>query len=428
VTQRSDVVLERLNRLHPKIIDLSLGRIERLLEALGRPQDRLAPVVHIGGTNGKGSVTAFLRALLEAEGRRVHVYTSPHLVRFHERIRLAGELIDETELVALLEECEAANGGVPITFFEITTAAALLAFVRQPAEATLLEVGLGGRLDATNVIARPRVCVITPVSIDHTQYLGEGLEVIAFEKAGIMKPGVPCVVGRQPAVVRQVLEAHAAELGTPLLLAERDWRVEATAEGFVLDGPNGRETYPKPKLLGAHQTDNAGQALVVAGLLGELAPGPAARRRGLAEVHWPARLQRLSRGPLVERLPVGWELWLDGGHNQAAGETLARELAAWRDKPLYLVLGMLRTKAVEDFLAPLVALTSSLRAVSIPGEPATLSAEEAAGHARACGYAATASASLDAALGEITATAEGPGRILICGSLYLAGKVLAENG
>lgn len=423
----SDAVLARLNALHPKIIDLSLGRIERLLARLGNPERRLPPVVHLAGTNGKGSVLAYLRAMLEAEGRRVHAYTSPHLVRFHERIRLAGRLIDEAALLALLEECEAANGGAPITFFEITTAAAFLAFSRDPADALLLEVGLGGRLDATNLVERPALSVITPVSMDHMQYLGDSLEAIAFEKAGILKPGVPAVVGLQPEPALRVILERAAEIRAPVAVQGRDFHALPEAGGFrFLDGGLDLRL-PAPALVGPHQRDNAALALAAAGRLGALAPGAAARRAGLAGAEWPARLQRLRRGPLATLLPDGWSLWLDGGHNAAAGAALAAWLAE-RPQPLRLVYGMLNTKAAEDFLRPLAPLAESLQAVAIPGEPNSLSAEAAAGHARACGLRATARDSLAAALAAAVADAGPQGRVLICGSLYLAGRVLAENG
>ncbi len=427
-TPASDAVLARLLALHPKVIDLSLGRIERLLARLGHPERRLAPVVHVAGTNGKGSVLAYLRAMLEADGRRVQVYTSPHLARFHERIRLADGLIPEPELTALLEECERVNGGAPITFFEITTAAAFLAFSREAADVVLLEVGLGGRLDATNVVERPLATAITPVSFDHMQYLGDTLEAIAGEKAGILKPGVPAVVAPQPPAALAAIERRAAEVGAPLSLLQRGWRWQRSAEGFTLEGPEGRSDWPRQSLRGAHQIDNAATALVLADRLGGLAPSGAAKRRGLVEAVWPARLQRLTRGPLAEALPDGWELWLDGGHNAAAGEALAAALAEWGDRPLHLVYGMLNTKAAEGFLRPLAPHAADLRGVAIPGEPATLSAEEATVHARACGIAAEPADSVAEALAAIRAAGGPPARILICGSLYLAGHVLRENG
>jgi dihydrofolate synthase / folylpolyglutamate synthase len=426
----SDVVLERLTRLHPKIIDLSLDRTWRLLERLGHPERRLPPVIHVAGTNGKGSVIAYLRAMAEAAGHRVHVYTSPHLVRFHERIRLAGRLIDEPALLALLEECEQANGGEPITFFEITTCAAFLQFAREPADLLLLETGLGGRLDSTNVVDRPLATVLMPISFDHMQHLGDTLAKIAFEKAGILKAGVPAIVAAQPDDAMAVFEARAAELGAPLRRHRRDWWIEPAGEGLRFRDPSGERRLPRPALPGDHQIDNAGAALACLPLLAGsgIEIDTAAQASGLTNVDWPARLQRLRRGPLVDRLPPGWEIWLDGGHNQAAGEMLAGFAEGWRDQPLHLVFGMLNSKEPVAFLKPLAARARGLQAVAIGGGHASLAAEEAAAAARAAGLVAETAESVDAALARILATEPGPGRVLICGSLYLAGVVLAENG
>ncbi len=419
----SDRVLDRLTRLHPKVIDLSLGRIERLLAALGHPERQLPPVIHVAGTNGKGSVVAMLRAGLEAAGKRVHVYTSPHLVRFHERIRLAGELISEDRLIAGLERCEAANGDAPITFFEITTAAAFLAMAETPADFALLEVGLGGRLDATNVIDRPRLTVITPVSVDHQQYLGETLPEIAGEKAGILKHGVLGIVGRQAPEALAVIEARATRMVAPLMVENQDWQVWEEHGRLAFLDPNGLLDLPPPRLIGAHQVGNAGITLAALRALGM---DEAACAAALTRAEWPARLQRLRRGPLVEAAGQA-ELWLDGGHNPAAGLALAEALTRLPPRPLHLVTGMLRTKDATGFLRPLVALAGSLHAVSIPGE-ATLTAEETVDAARAAGFSrAEPSADVAAAVASITA-AEPDCRILVCGSLYLAGQVLRENG
>ena len=433
ISTPSDAVLDRLTRLHPKLIDLSLERIERLLKRLGEPERALPPVVHVAGTNGKGSVIAYLQAMLEAGGWRVHSYTSPHLVRFHERVRLAGRPIDEAALAGLLEECETANGETPITFFEVTTAAAFLAFSRTPADILLLETGLGGRLDATNMVARPRLCVVTPISIDHVQYLGTTLEEIAYEKAGILKPGVPAVIAEQPEAARAVIERRARELGAPLRRAGRDWRAVPQGDGFLFEDFAGRRRFPAPRLPGAHQVENAAVAVACAQALEEYALREASLVQGLAGAVWPGRLQRLAGGPLPDLLAAaepfgGWELWLDGGHNAAAGEALARFLSAWQERPVHLVFGMINSKSAEDFLRPLAPLASSLRAVAIPGVNASFSAEAAAGHARAAGFAAQASESVAEALRSIRAKSERPGRVLICGSLYLAGSVLTENG
>jgi dihydrofolate synthase / folylpolyglutamate synthase len=425
MNQGSDRVLGRLMSLHPKVIDLTLGRVERLLAALGHPERRLPPVIHVAGTNGKGSVTAMLRAGLEAAGNRVHVYTSPHLARFHERIRLAGELIDEDRLIAELERCEAANEGEPITYFEITTAAALTAMAETPADYALLEVGLGGRLDATNVIDRPRLTVITPVSLDHQQYLGETLAEIAFEKAGILKRGVACVVAPQPEAALEVIEARAEEVGAaPMLVAGRDWQVWEEHGRMAFQDMAGLADLPMPGLIGAHQVVNAGTAIAA---LRHLGASDEVCATAVSRAEWPARLQRLRSGPLVEAAGEGVELWLDGGHNPAAGVALAEALTRLPPRPLHLVCGMLRTKDSAGFLAPLAERALSLTAVSIPGESATLTAEETVASARSAGITASAAGSVAEAVAGVAARAPGA-RILICGSLYLAGHVLRENG
>lgn len=420
----SDEILARLLTLHPKLIDLSLDRVQRLLAALGNPQDKLPPVIHVAGTNGKGSTVAFLRACLEAAGKRVHAYTSPHLVRFAERIRLAGKLIDEDALVAVLAECERANGGTPITFFEITTAAAFLAFARVPADAVLLEVGLGGRFDATNVIPRPAVTAITPVSIDHQQFLGDTVAQIAFEKAGILKAGAPAVIAPQSADAAAVIAARAAAIGAPLYRCGAEWDIAARADGGL--SYRGRATLdlPPPGLLGAHQYANAGTALACLEQLPGFAPAPEALAQGLRQVEWPARLQRLDRGALAQLMPQGAELWLDGGHNAAGGAALAAVARTWRDRPLTLVFGMLKTHDAAGFLGALAPFAARVAALTIPGEENARPAEDIVAIARGLGLAASAHATIAAAV----AAAAAPGaRVLICGSLYLAGRVLAEN-
>lgn len=398
--------------------------MQHLLARLGDPQDHLPPVIHVAGTNGKGSTVAFLRACLEASGKRVHVYTSPHLVRFAERIRLAGKLIDEEALVAALEECERANDGTPITFFEITTAAAFLAFARTPADFVLLEVGLGGRFDATNVIARPAATVITPVSLDHQQFLGDTVAKIAFEKAGILKPGVAAVIARQTQEAAAVIAARAQELGAPLYREGTEWTVAARGDGGL--SYRGRATFdlPAPGLLGPHQYDNAGAALAVLEHLPALALDAEALAHGLRQVEWPARLQRLRQGVLARLMPPGAELWLDGGHNSAGGAALAAMAARWTDKPLHLVFGMLKTHEAREFLKALAPYAASVEAIAIPGEANTLSAKEAEAAARDAGIPATPRDGIAAA---VAAAAQPGARVLICGSLYLAGRVLAEN-
>jgi dihydrofolate synthase / folylpolyglutamate synthase len=422
----AEQVLTRLGRLHPKKIDLSLGRIERLLAALGNPHDKLPPVIHVAGTKGKGSTVATLRACLEAAGYRVHAYISPHLVRFNERIRLAGTLIDDAALVSVLEEAERANEGREITFFEITTAVAFLAFSRAPADILLLEVGLGGRLDTTNVIKHPAVTAITPVSLDHQAFLGDTIAAIAGEKAGILKPGAPGVVAPQPEEAERVIEARAAAVGAPLYRAGHEWRCERAGEGMRYVGESWRLDLPLPSLLGAHQMLNAGTAIACLEKLSGFAVTPTAIAEGLRHIDWPARLQLLRRGPLVESMP-GWELWLDGGHNPAAGEVLAPVAADWRDRPLYLIVGMLNTKDSAGFLAPMAPSVRGLRAVTIPGEENALPAGAIVAAARSVGITAEESPSVAVALREFKSQAK-PGRVLICGSLHFAGVVLRDNG
>ena len=421
--QPSDEILTRLLTLHPKIIDLTLDRVERLLAALGHPELSLPPVVHIAGTNGKGSTQAMLRAGVEAAGRRVHAYTSPHLARFHERIRLAGEIIPEPQLASLLEECEQVNLAHPITFFEITTCAAFLGFARTPADFTLLEVGLGGRLDATNVLPRPRLTIITPVSIDHQQYLGDTLPEIAAEKAGILKRGVPCVVGPQEHDALEVITARATRLGAPLLVHAQHWQVFEERGRLIFQDETGLLDLPLPNLPGPHQIQNAGAALAA---LRHLGFDSAACEAAVTRADWPARMQRLRQGPLAEAAPDA-ELWLDGGHNPAGGQAIAATLARMPRRPTHLIVGMLNTKDIAGYLRPLVAQAATLTAVSIPGEANTLTAEQTQAAARAAGIAASTAESVLAAVKMITAT-EPRARILICGSLYLAGGVLRENG
>jgi dihydrofolate synthase/folylpolyglutamate synthase len=419
----SDLILTRMMALHPKVMDLVLDRVWRLLERLGHPERRLPPVIHVAGTNGKGSTQAMIRAGLEARGDRVHAYTSPHLARFHERIRLAGQLISEPDLTAILEECETANGGEQITYFEITTCAALLAFARTPADWTLLEVGLGGRLDATNVVDKPALTVITPVSLDHQQYLGDTVAAIAGEKAGILKRGVPCVVGPQEDDGLAVIEAKAARLGAPLLVHNQHWRARNEHGRLVYEDDHGLLDLPLPNLPGPHQIDNAGAALAA---LRHLGADEAACEAAVTRAFWPARMQRLRHGPLVDAAGAA-ELWLDGGHNPAGGQAVAATLAAMPARPTHLIVGMLNTKDIAGYLRPLAAEAASLTAVSIPGEANTLSAEATQEAARKAGIAATTADNVLAAIRSIT-TRDPAARILICGSLYLAGGVLRENG
>jgi len=419
----SDLILERMMTLHPKVIDLTMDRVHRLLAKLGHPERNLPPVIHIAGTNGKGSTQAMIRAGLEAGGAKVHAYTSPHLARFHERIRLAGALISEPALTALLDECVAANGPDEITFFEITTCAAFLAFARTPADFTLLEVGLGGRLDATNVVDQPALSIITPVSIDHQQYLGETLAEIAGEKAGIIKRGVPVIVGPQEDAGLEVIETKAARLGAPVFAYGQHWQVSEERGRLVFQDENGLLDLPLPNLPGPFQVQNAGAAIAALRALGR---DEAACEAAVTRAYWPARMQRLRQGPLVESAP-SVELWLDGGHNPAGGEAVAATLARMAKRETHLICGMLNTKDVTGYMRPLAGQVTRLHAVSIPGEKNTLPAEETRDAARAAGMMAETAPSVAAALAEIAAKAP-EARVLICGSLYLAGSILRENG
>ncbi len=420
---KSDIILDRMMALHPKVMDLVLDRVWRLLAALDHPENDLPPVIHLAGTNGKGSTQAMIRAGLEAAGKRVHAYTSPHLARFHERIRLAGELISEEALTAILDECYAANGGEQITYFEITTCAGLLAMARTPADFTLLETGLGGRLDATNVVEKPQMTVITPISIDHEQFLGNTLAKIAGEKAGIIKRGVPCVVGPQPDEALEVIEARAQALGAPLIAHGQHWHVYEERGRLIYQDERGLLDLPLPNLPGAHQYQNAGAALAV---LRHLDLGEAAYEGAMTDAYWPARMQRLREGPLVDVAP-DVELWLDGGHNPAAGEALAKHLAGLPERPTYLICGMLNTKDATGYMRPLAAQAQQLTAISIPGEANTLPADDTAKMARSVGMAAKTADDVTQALADIAAS-NPSARVLICGSLYLAGHVLREIG
>ncbi len=419
--RRAEAIIARLHGLHPTLIDLSLGRLEGLLERMGHPERRLPPVIHVAGTNGKGSTCAFLRAIGEEAGWRVHVYTSPHLVRFNERVRLAGAIVSDAALEDALEAVEAINAGAPITVFEVITAAAFKLFAETPAELCVLEVGLGGRFDATNVIEPPAACAIAPVSIDHREMLGETLAEIAFEKAGIIKPGVPVAVAAQPREAAAVIAARAAELGASLLAEARDWHAEAQPGGWRYTDASGRLALPFPSLPGAYQIGNA--ALAIATLRASGLGVPAAAFAGVARAEWPARLQRLT-GRLAARLPRDWELWLDGGHNAGAGEALGRHLALWADRALHLIVGMKQTKDAGAFLAPLLPHAATVWAVA---EPDQYLAQPIAAIIAASGGAAREGPTVEAALDALPKS--GPAaRVLICGSLYLAGEVLKRDG
>ena len=432
---RSTAVLERLLALHPKKIDLALDRIQRLLSDLGNPEKKLAPVIHVAGTNGKGSVCAFSRAMLEAQGLRVHLHISPHLVRFHERIRIAGELISEDELTATLEEVERVNAGRPITYFEITNAAMFLAFSRHPADAVVLEVGLGGKYDATNVVDKPVMTIVQPVSLDHLEFLGADIQSIAAEKAGIIKPHVPVVVGPQEDAALSVILSRADKLSAPAYVFGQDFSAHQEHGRMVYQDERGLLDLPLPRLIGRHQIENA--AVAIAGLRHANCNwnDDVAIERGLRSVEWPARLQRLTKGPLISIAPKGAEIWLDGGHNPHCAAAVSRAIADLEEKserPLYLIAGMLKTKDAIGYLSAFRGLARHVVTVTVPGEAASLGAGALYDMARHAGLDAAPAEDLDDAMLQLQAWArahpkEPPPRILICGSLYLAGTVLKEN-
>ena len=431
-----DAIVARLTALHPKRIDLSLERVQRLLAALDHPERKLPPVIHVAGTNGKGSTLAFLRAILEAAGKRVHVYTSPHLVRFNERYRLgaAGEgvLVSDEELSATLEECEAANAGAPITVFEITTAVGMMLFARHPADVLLMEVGLGGRLDATNVVDNPIATIITRIAIDHTEFLGDTLEKIAAEKVGILKRGAPAVIAAQQREALTAIERQAGKLNVPLKIAGEDWTATEERGRLVYQDDAGLLDLPAPKLYGRHQFENAGLAIAALRAIKSFKISPAAYEAGMIKAEWPGRLQRLVQGKLVDLAPAGSELWLDGGHNPDGGRAIAAALADLEERvsrPLILIVGMLANKDCAGFLSNFTGLARRVIAVPVPGAEKGMSAEAVADAARAIGLPATSRDNLDEALDAARKLDLDPSpRILITGSLYLAGDVLRENG
>ncbi|MGV3650429.1 MAG: bifunctional folylpolyglutamate synthase/dihydrofolate synthase [Devosia sp.] len=425
---RTDAILARLLTLHPKLIDLGLDRQRRLLDAMGNPERRMPPVIHVAGTNGKGSTIAFLRAMLEAAGLSVHVYTSPHLVRFNERIRLAGKLVSTRRLNATLEAVEAINAGAPATFFEMTTAAAFQLFAETPADVLLLEVGMGGEFDSTNVVEKPLGTIITPVALDHQQFLGNSVGEIAVAKAGILKRGSRAVIARQEDAARDVIARRAARLGVTPLYAGEDFEGHEEAGRLVFSDGTGLLDLPPPALFGPHQFDNASLAIAALRHFG-LPVSEAAIAEGLRRAQWPARMARLSEGRLAARLAPGQELWLDGGHNAHGAAALRQaldRLDAQRKAPLVLIVGMMNTRRPEDFLAPFADTAVAVHALSIPGETNAHPAPRIAEAGQALGLRATAERSIGRALAK-AAMVEGA-RIVICGSLYLAGHVLDANG
>ena len=423
-----DALLQAAYALHPAEIDLSLDRLTRLLSRLGNPHHKLPPVFHVAGTNGKGSTVAFLRACLEASGRRVHVYTSPHLIRFNERIRVAGLVIEDEALAELLREILAKNGGQPITFFELTTALAFLAFAREPADACVIEVGLGGRMDATSVIAHPLVTGIAQLGLDHQIWLGDTILDIAGEKAGIAKRGVPLVVSRYPKPVTGRIAEVAGVAGAQLRVRGDDWDAALYEGALHYRDSHGKLTLPLPRLAGAHQLDNAALAIAMLRSQTLLPINEAAMRAGMGWAEWPARLQKLDKGPLVSKLPAGSEVWVDGGHNPAAGRAIADNFRKGADtRPLHIVLGMLSAKDAAGFIKPFAGRAAHVWTVPIIDHAAHSPAELAA-LVEGAGITATACASVADAMTAIAAGAPSPPLVLITGSLYLAGAVLAQNG
>ena len=430
-------IIDRLGARWPKGFDLSLGRIQRLLGALGHPEHRLPPVFHVAGTTGKGSTVAFLRAILEAEGLRVHADTSPHLVRYNERFRLAdgpgvSSFVDDEAFADALSRTEKANGDEAITLFELLTAAGFLLFAERPADALLLEVGLGGRFDSTNVVDRPAVSVITSISLDHQAYLGDTVDKIAFEKAGIIKPGAPAVLSPNSDAVVAVVERVAAEVRAgSLMIGGQDWTAFEEHGRLVFQDVDGLLDLPRPRLPGSHQISNAGTAIAAVRAAG-FRVGHDAFERGMERVEWPARLQRLTAGAIVDAAPEGSEIWLDGGHNPGAGEVIASAMADLEERvarPLVLVAGMLSTKDPVGFFEAFAGLARRVYTVPIRGSDAAREPQALAAEARGAGVTAMATTGVTAALSHLRDTWSGPPpRILICGSLYLAGEVLADNG
>jgi dihydrofolate synthase/folylpolyglutamate synthase len=425
-----------LSRLYPRRIDLGLERMQRLLQRLDHPERKLPPVIHVAGTNGKGSTVAYLRAILEAAGHRVHAFTSPYLVRLNECYRLGrpggGVLVDDEELTAALDRCERANDGEPITLFEIETAAAFDLFARHPADAVLLEVGLGGRLDATNVVDRPAASVIAPVSFDHREFLGNSLQSIAAEKAGIIKPRVPVICAHQEADALAAIESCARRQRAPLYRAGQEWHVSVERGRLVYQDDRGLLDLKAPRLFGRHQFDNAGLAVATLRAIDTFRIEASAFEAGVANAEWPARMQRLAAGRLVDQAPPGGEIWLDGGHNTEGGRVAAEALGDLEERvsrPLVIIVGMMVNKDASGFLANFAGLTRHIIAVTIPDRDGAMPADRLMDAARGLSMRVESAASVEAALQTIAKLAyEVPPRVLITGSLYLAGHVLSANG
>ena len=425
--RNNDDLVQRLNQLYPKKIDLTLGRIELLLKNLGNPHERLPPVIHVAGTNGKGSIIAFMRAIAEAAGLKVHVYTSPHLVKFNERIRIAGEVVSNEMLLTLLDECEKVNQGHPITFFELTTAIAFLIFSRIPGDLVLLETGLGGRLDATNVLTRPEVTALTPISLDHVEFLGSDITKIAAEKAAIMRPGITSVVAHQMAEVNHIISDTASNVNALCQFQGQDWDFKALEDKLNVRTSRRNSEFSFPCLQGIHQHQNAAQAIACLDAIKKFQFSNFHVEFGLLNAKWLGRLQQLRVGPIVECLKPGWEIWVDGGHNAAAGKILADQAGVWNDRPLFLIFGMIKTKNPEAFIAPLCQYISGVVTVEIEGETSTIKAEKLASLVNKKGISAIPMPSIKEGMKKLMTLSHTPARVLICGSLYLAGQVLDRN-
>ena len=425
-------LIERLERLHPKIIDLSLDRLNNLLNALDNPQKRLPPVIHVAGTNGKGSTIAILRSIQNAAGLSIHAYTSPHLVHLNERFIIAGKEITEKSLIQTLTECENANAGAEITFFEIITAAGLLVFSKIKADLLLLEVGLGGRFDATNVVSNPILSIITPISLDHQQYLGDTLEKIAYEKAGILKEKRPAIIGQQGPEALKVIKLKAEETGSPLFIFQRDWNITETKSAIKFEVEGSTSYFEKPNLKGIHQIQNAGIAIAATHYLKEVLPiKNGSIDQGLLTVKWPARLQKINEGPLINILPTNVELWIDGGHNQNASLLIAHTIRNWKIKnpclSIHMVFGCLSNREIKALLQPFINIIDLVQTVKIPEQANSASRELVAHTAKSMGFRANPADTVTKAIKNIVSLSTGKRLILIYGSLYLSGSVLADN-
>ena len=424
-----DQVLTRFFKLHPKLIDLSLSRITRLLKKLGNPEDHLPPIIHVAGTNGKGSTIAFIRSILECANYRPHVYSSPHLVNFNERILLAGNTISDHELLKLLENVEKINAGEPITFFEITTAAAFVAFASTKADIALIETGLGGRLDTTNVVKNPLLSILTPIHLDHQNFLGNTVAKIAREKAGIIKPGHTCIVAKQQDLAMQSILAHSQEVGSALYVQDEDWSIKTEKNKINYSSARSKWTLPLPNLLGDYQVNNCGLALAALERCPSFVVSKQDISNGIQSTKWPGRMHRLMEGPLLTKLPNGYELWLDGGHNPHAGEALAKYISnSWQDKPFHMICGMIKSKDCNGYLCAFANLAHSVQTVTIPNQVSSIEALELTRIALKIGIKATPTTSVKTAIHHLVSNySYKEGRILICGSLYLAGVILQEN-